>query len=125
MMIQNNCQENVAGQCSLKLYKTLNDNLDDLNFEQVTVFDQMRCSTRQINFEIERNNNFKSGMNTVAVEREREKRTTTTNFHPKSEFFLKSTLRVPVGRSGRKLYHRFCGVLGHILASRKLSKCQL
>ena len=53
-------------QCSLKLYKTLNDNLKDLNFEQVTVFDQMRCSTRQINFEIERNNNYKIGMNTTS-----------------------------------------------------------
>ena len=53
-------------QCSLKLYKTLNDNLGDLNFEQATVFDQMRCSTRQTNFEIELNNNYKIGMNTTS-----------------------------------------------------------
>ena len=53
-------------QSSLKLYKTLNDNLDDLNFEQVTVFDLLRCSPRQSNFEIERNNVFKIGMNTTS-----------------------------------------------------------
>ena len=40
--------------------------LDDLNFEQVTVFDQMRCSTRQTKFEIERNNNYKIGMGTTS-----------------------------------------------------------
>ena len=53
-------------QSSLKLFKTLNENIDDLTFEQVTVFDQIRCSTRQLNFEIERNNAFKIGMNTTS-----------------------------------------------------------
>ena len=53
-------------QSSLKLFKTLNENIDDLNFEQVTVIDQIRCSTRQLNFEIERNNAFKIGMNTTS-----------------------------------------------------------
>ena len=53
-------------QSSLKSFKTLNDNLEDLTFEQITVFDQMRCTTRQLNFEIECNNNYKIGMNTTA-----------------------------------------------------------
>ena len=43
----------------------MNDNSEDLTFEQVTVFDQMRCSTRQLNFEIEHNNSYKIGMNTT------------------------------------------------------------
>ena len=53
-------------QSSLKLHKTLNDNQNDLSFEQITVFDQVRCSTRQTTFEIEQNNTFKIGMNTTA-----------------------------------------------------------
>ena len=53
-------------QSSLKLFKTLNDNLEDLTFEQITVLDQIRCATRQLNFEIECTNNYKIGMNTTA-----------------------------------------------------------
>ena len=53
-------------QSSLKLFKTLNDNVEDLTFEQITVLDQIRCGTRQLNFEIECNNNYKIGMNTTA-----------------------------------------------------------
>ena len=37
---------------------------------------------------------------------------TSTNFVCKSENLLKSTLRVPVGRSGWKWYHWFCFVFG-------------
>ena len=43
-------------QSALKLYNPVNFGLEEITFEQVTVFDQIRCSTRQINFEIERNN---------------------------------------------------------------------
>ena len=53
-------------QSALKLHKILNENLNDLTFEQITVFDQIRCSTRQTTFEIEKNNIFKIGMNTTA-----------------------------------------------------------
>ena len=34
--------------------------------------------------------------------------------------FVKSTLRVPVGRSGQKWYHFLCLVLGYITVSRNL-----
>ena len=53
-------------QSSLKIFKTLNDNLDDLTFKQVIVFDQIRCTTRQLNFEIQRNNTYKIEMNTTS-----------------------------------------------------------
>ena len=53
-------------QMALKLHKLVNENLDDLNLEQITVMDQMICSRRQINFEIHRNNTGKIGINTTA-----------------------------------------------------------
>ena len=53
-------------QSALKLHRTLNENLDDLNFEQITVFNQMICTGRQTNFQITRNNCFKIGMNTTS-----------------------------------------------------------
>ena len=49
------------------------------------------------------------------------KRRTITNFLQKVLFFLKSTLRVPVGQSGQEWYHSSCLELGHILVSRKWS----
>ena len=52
-------------QSALKLFKTVNDNLDDISFEQASVFNQIRCSPRQTFFEVERNNNYKIGMNTT------------------------------------------------------------
>ncbi len=53
-------------QSALKLHKTVNENLDNLSFEQITVFDQIICTSRQTNFQISRRNNFKVGMNTTA-----------------------------------------------------------
>ena len=53
-------------QSALKLHRTLNENLDNLNFEQITVFNQMICTGRQTNFQITRNNCFKIGMNTTS-----------------------------------------------------------
>ena len=53
-------------QSSLILFKTVNENLEDLTFEQITTFNQIICTGRQITFDIERNNNFKIGMNTTA-----------------------------------------------------------
>ena len=50
---------------SLNLHKTVNENLNDLTFEQVTVFDQIICTTRQTTFQIAKNNNLKIGMNTT------------------------------------------------------------
>ena len=53
-------------QSALKLYKTVNEHLEDFTFEQVTVFDQIICTSRQIVFQIERKNRFKIGLNTTA-----------------------------------------------------------
>ena len=53
-------------QSCLKLYKTVNDNLHGISFEQVTVFEQIWCSTRQLTFEIQRNNTDRIGMNTTS-----------------------------------------------------------
>ena len=66
-----NCKKSIPKQIALyqnalKLHKTVNENLDDITFEQAAVFDQIRCSTRQTVFEIERNNNYKIGMNTTS-----------------------------------------------------------
>ena len=69
--IHRNCKKSTPMQIalyqnSLKLHKILNNNLDTLTFEQVTVFNQIRCSSRQINFEIGRDNVYKIGMNTIS-----------------------------------------------------------
>ena len=53
-------------QLSLKLHKLVNENISDLDFEQITVFDQMVCTRRQLNFEIHRNNKSKIGLNCTA-----------------------------------------------------------
>ena len=53
-------------QSSLKLHKTLNENLEDLTFEQITVLYQMVCTSRQVNFQVCRTNCFKIGLNTTA-----------------------------------------------------------
>ena len=53
-------------QSALKLHKTVNENLEDLTFEQITVINQIICTSRQINFQICRSNCFKIGMNTTA-----------------------------------------------------------
>ena len=69
--LHRNCKKSTPKQIafylsSLKLHKIINDNLDDITFEQVTVFDQIRCSTRQLTFELVRNNTYKIGMNTTS-----------------------------------------------------------
>ena len=69
--LHRNCKKSTPKQIalylsSLKLHKIVNDNLDDITFEQVTVFDQIRCSTRQLTFELVRNNTYKIGMNTTS-----------------------------------------------------------
>ena len=51
-------------QSSLNLHKTVNENLEDLTFEQLSTFSQIICTSRQTTFDIERTNNFKIGMNT-------------------------------------------------------------
>ena len=53
-------------QSSLKLHKTVNENLEDLTFEQITVLHQMVCTSRQVNFQVCRTNCFKIGLNTTA-----------------------------------------------------------
>ena len=53
-------------QSALKLHKTVNENLEDFTFEQVTVLDQIICTSRQINFQIARNCIHKIGMNTTS-----------------------------------------------------------
>ena len=53
-------------QSALKLHKTLNENLEDLTFEQITVLNEIICTSRQCNFQICRSNHFKIGMNTTA-----------------------------------------------------------
>ena len=69
--LHRNCKKSTPKQIalylsSLKLHKIVNDNLSDITFEQVTVFDQIRCSTRQLTFELVRNNTYKIGMNTTS-----------------------------------------------------------
>ena len=51
---------------ALKLHNLVNENLEELTFEQITDVDQMISSRRQINFEINRNKTGKIGMNTCA-----------------------------------------------------------
>ena len=51
-------------QVSLKLHKVLNDT-ESHTTESVSVFDQIICSRRQLNFEIHRNNNYRIGLNTT------------------------------------------------------------
>ena len=53
-------------QMALKLHKLVNENEEDLNFEQITVLDQIICTRRQLNFEIHRTNACKIGLNTTA-----------------------------------------------------------
>ena len=53
-------------QLALNLHKTLKHEETDLNFEIITVLDQMVCTGRQIKFQIFRNSNCKIGSNTTA-----------------------------------------------------------
>ena len=53
-------------QMALKLHKLLNENTDDLNFEQITVLDQSVRTKRQVHFEVYRNCSSKIGINTTA-----------------------------------------------------------
>ena len=53
-------------QLSLSLYKIYNTDSSDLDFETITVIDQMILTSRQINFLILRNNRRKIGINTTA-----------------------------------------------------------
>ena len=51
---------------SFQLHKTLNENLEDVTFEQIMVFDRIICTSRQATFQISWRNNVKIGMNTTA-----------------------------------------------------------
>ena len=53
-------------QLSLSLYKIYNFECRDLDFETITVIDQMILTSRQINFSILRYNKRKIGLNTTA-----------------------------------------------------------
>ena len=53
-------------QLALNLHKTLNQDPSDLNFEVITVLDQLVCTRRQLKFKIFRNSNSKIGFNTTA-----------------------------------------------------------
>ena len=53
-------------QLSLSLYKTYNVPEIGLNFETITVIDQMILTSRQVNFQILKNNRRKIGLNTTA-----------------------------------------------------------
>ena len=53
-----------------------------------------------------------------------QKRTTITKDIGGTQYFLNSTLRVPVGRSGQVWYHWLCLAFGYTTASRNLSKCE-
>ena len=53
-------------QLSLSLHKLYNVDGVDLSFEMITVIDQMILTSRQINFQILRNNRRKIGLNTTA-----------------------------------------------------------
>ena len=53
-------------QMALNLHKIVNDHVNGLSFEQVTVMDQIICTRRQVFFQILRNCNTKIGLNTTA-----------------------------------------------------------
>ena len=53
-------------QLSLSLYKIYNTDSSDLDFETITVIDQMILTSRQTNFSILRTNKRKIGLNTTA-----------------------------------------------------------
>ena len=53
-------------QMSLKLYKTVNDQENELSFEQITLMDQTICTRRQLRFQVFKNCRSKIGMNTTA-----------------------------------------------------------
>ena len=53
-------------QLSMSLHKIYNIDSWDLNFETITLIDQMILSSRQLNFQILRNNRRKIGLNTTA-----------------------------------------------------------
>ena len=53
-------------QMSLKLHKTINEMHLSITSEHAILLNQLVCSTRQLKFEILRNNSFKIGMNTVS-----------------------------------------------------------
>ena len=53
-------------QMALNLHKILSVNDTDLNFETISVMDQIVFTRRQITFKILRNNNSKIGLNTTA-----------------------------------------------------------
>ena len=53
-------------QLALSLHKTLSNCEGDLDFETITLLDQLVCTGRQINFQIHRQCNGKIGFNTTA-----------------------------------------------------------
>ena len=67
-VINNKCTPNqiMLYQLSLSLYKTYNVPEIGLNFETITVIDQMILTSRQVNFQILKNNRRKIGLNTTA-----------------------------------------------------------
>ena len=52
-------------QIALKLHKILNDTESHISTETISVFDQVICTRRQLNFETFKNNNYKIGLNTT------------------------------------------------------------
>ena len=48
------------------LYRILNFDGPEPSFETITVLDQLICTTRQLNFQIIKNNHRKIGLNTTA-----------------------------------------------------------
>ena len=53
-------------QLAISLHKTLSNCEGDLDFETITLLDQLVCTGRQINFQIHRQCNVKIGFNTTA-----------------------------------------------------------
>ena len=53
-------------QLSLSLFKFFNNEDHSLDFETITVLDQAIFTSRQINFQVMRNNKRKIGLNTTA-----------------------------------------------------------
>ena len=58
--------QNMFYQLALSLYKFYNVDELGLNFETITLIDQMIFTSRQLNFQILRNNKRRIGLNTTA-----------------------------------------------------------
>ena len=67
-VVNKKCTPNqiILYQLAISLYKTFNVPEIGLNFEMITMIDQLILTSRQINFQIMRNNRRKIGLNTTA-----------------------------------------------------------